>query len=297
MSCLPPENPVVFLRRSFAINELSERRSTAFFPPDPWVKAFEGSMAKDQGTRSAGRKGKILSDSAKADSPGPESEVQAPEPDDQIAKICRAHFGNDDAAKRVRDVMRIVTQIHQNTSEQQIGRLRRKSLQALHGRLEKLEQALEVVDLAFLLHPVDPSASPDHAASEPDETKDITAPRRLRTHLEFFSFVEQLKAQKANCENAIRRLKVNPKGGAPERVEPLQFGVECLANIWEVTRGAPPTMSFKKGGFGDFALLLLGKPRGLFPGKSVRGAVTKFRADQKPPSKSRKRSIPRADQK
>ncbi|MFN7307595.1 MAG: hypothetical protein ACK5TQ_13620, partial [Acetobacteraceae bacterium] len=76
----------MFFRRSFAIKELSERRSTAFFLPDPWVKAFEGSMAKDQETRSAGRKGKILSDSAKADSPGPETEVQAPEPDDQIAK-------------------------------------------------------------------------------------------------------------------------------------------------------------------------------------------------------------------
>jgi hypothetical protein len=252
-------------------------------------------MANDQGTTETGRRAKILSESAKAEGLGPEAKVQAPEPDDQIVEICRVHFGNDEAAKRVRDVMRIVAQIHQNTSEQQIGRLRRKSLQALHGRLEKLELALEAVDLAFLLYPVDYSVSPEREASEPDGAKDVTAPRRLSTHLEFFSFVEQLKAQKANCENAIRRLKVNPKGGAPERVEPLQFGVECLANIWEVTRGGPPTMSFKKGGFGDFALLLLGKPRGLFPGKSVRGAVTKFCADQKPPSRSRKRSIQGGD--
>jgi hypothetical protein len=268
-----------------------------FFLPGSWVKAVEGIMAKDQGTKATGRRAKIVSESAKAGSLGPETKVQAPEPGDQIAESCRAHFGNDDMVKRVKEVMRIVAQIHQNTSDQQIGRLRRKQLQVLHGRFEKLEQALEAVDLAFLLYPIDYSVSPEQEASEPDGTKDVTAPRRLRTHLEFFSFVEQLKAQKANCENAIRRLKVKPKGGAPERVEPLQFGVECLANIWEVTRGAPPTMSFKKGGFGDFALLLLGKPRGLFPGKSVRGAVTKFCADQKPTSRSRERSIPADDQK
>lgn len=254
-------------------------------------------MTKNQTTKVIGMKSKVAGQITKASDLGPEAKVQAPEPEDQIAKICRAHFGNDESAKRIKDVMRIVTQIHQNTSEQQIGRLRRKSLQVLHGRLEKLEQALEAVDLAFLLHPVDPSASAEHAASEPDETKDITAPRRLRTHLEFFSFVEQLKAQKANCENAVRRLKLSAKGGAPERVEPLQFGVACLANIWEVTRGAPPTMSFKEGGFGDFSLLLLAKPNGLFPGKSVRGAVTKFCTDQKNPSRRRKRSIPRGDQK
>ncbi len=254
-------------------------------------------MAKGQKTSLPGGKNMAASQSAKAGSLSPETKVQAFEPNNRIAEICRAHFGNDDMTKRIMEVMRIVAQIHQNTSEQQIGRLRRKHLQVLHGRLEKLEQALDAVDLSFFLYPADLSVTANEEASQPIGTEIIAAPRRLRAHSEFFSFVEQLKAQKASCENALRRLKVSHKGGAPKRVEPLQFGVECLANIWQVTRGAPPSMSFKKGGFGDFASLLLAKPTGLFPGKTVRGAVTKFCADQVSPSRTRKRSIPGDDQK
>jgi hypothetical protein len=196
--------------------------------------------------------------------------------DTENSAICSAYFGEISYAARVEALLAIVQRIHDNTKTQpKRGHLKR-NLMTLLKRLEQVEDALKNVDQAFLLHPVNNEASQPVHACEDSTVPSILAPRRLRAEEEFSRFMELLRLQKLQVERAIEQVVINPKGGAPQREDPLQFGVEGLASIWEAARGRPPSMSFKKNGFGSFASDLLALPNGQFEEQAVRGAVISF---------------------
>jgi hypothetical protein len=201
--------------------------------------------------------------------------------DTEISAICSAYFGKNAYTSRVKALLAIVQKIHDNTKTLPKGRHLKQNLRALLKRFEQVEDALQKVDQAFLLHPLSNDvAQAGHEGADNTETL-ILAPRRLRAEEELFRFMELLRLQKLQVERAIERVASNPEGGAPLREEPLQFGVEGLASIWEAARGSPPNMSFKKNGFGSFVTDLLALPNGLFAEQAVRGAVISFITQRK----------------
>ncbi len=64
--------------------------------------------------------------------------------------------------------------------------------------------------------------------------------------------------------------------GAPQAPDPILFGVECLAAIWERHRPDPPTSGFKRNRFGCFVCDVLGGPPVSASDTELRTALRKF---------------------
>ena len=207
--------------------------------------------------------------------PSPESYEKPNEAVDAIAGICEGYFGNADFASKTHQVLALVRTIEKNTAHQLAPAQRVQRIRNVLDQFDKLERAVKAVDLPYLLHPVDPKEGGERRPSAKGTSDHIVAPSRIRAEKNFASFLEQMSLQRENCERALRRAQLVPKRGAPEAPDSLDFAVKSLISIWQAALGSPVSASFKKGGFGAFALDLLAEPQGPFSAKQVRGVVHK----------------------
>jgi hypothetical protein len=205
----------------------------------------------------------------------PESYENPNEAKDAIAGICEAYFGNADFVFKTHQVLARVKSIEQNTAHQVAPAQRVQRLRNLLDQFEKLERAIKAVDLPYLLHPVDPKEGGERRPSAKGASDHIVAPSRIRAETNFASFLEQMSLHRESCERALRRAQSIPRRGAPEAPDSLDFAVKSLISIWQAALGSPVSASFKRGGFGAFALDLLAEPQGPFSAKQVRGVVQK----------------------
>jgi hypothetical protein len=215
------------------------------------------------------------SDAQESARQGPESCQKPNEANDVVAEICKAYFGNADFVSKTRQVLAMVRSIEQNTAHQVVPAQRVQRIRNLLNQFDKLDRAIRAVDLPYLLYPVDPKESGERERSVRGNSDHIAAPSRIRAEKNFASFLELLSLQRENCERALRRAQSIPRRGAPEIPDSLDFAVESLMSIWVAASGSPASASFKRGGFGAFALDLLAEPQGLFLAKRVRAVVRK----------------------
>jgi hypothetical protein len=221
-----------------------------------------------------------VDDSSEPDAPepakrSPKSYKKPSEAVDAITGICEVYFGNADFAPKTHQVLALVRTIEKNTAHQLTPAQRVQRIRHLLDQFDNLERAIKAVDLPYLLHPVDPKERDERRPSAEETSDHIVAPSRIRAEENFASFLEKMSLQKENCERALRRAQLVPKRGAPEAPDSLDFAVKSLISIWQAALGSPVSASFKKGGFGAFALDLLAEPQGPFSAKKVRGVVRK----------------------
>ena len=215
------------------------------------------------------------SEAQKSAGRGPESCQKPNEAKDVIADLCEAYFGNADFVSKTHQVLAMVRSIEQNTAHQLAPAQRVQRIRNLLNQFDKLYREIKTVDLPFLLYTLYTKENGERRQPATGTSDRIAGPSRIRAEKNFASFLEQMSLQRENCERALRIAQSIPRRGAPEIPDSLDFAVNSLMSIWGAASGSPASASFKRGGFGAFALDLLAEPQGPFSAKKVRGVVRK----------------------
>lgn len=194
--------------------------------------------------------------------------------------LCARFLQNQDMGPLLRSVCNSIERYRLGYPRPGQGSRRRSDLEAAVKQARALRRSLEKLDPRTLVEAmgplrgreIHPYATDDHATVLDPHQKVYESYVPLRV-AQLHQFIALLKGVSDALEVAGTAIPVRRQ--RPPVDDPLVFGIEALQGLWMTAFCRRPTLSYKKNGFGDFAIMVFG-PDGLrFKEAEIRTAVRK----------------------